>query len=109
MLYERTVSGTGRAYTKQEDAVIRTHAGKKPAREIAEALARAPYSVKKRAAKLGLSLRLRGNACPWTKVPDETVEHMRAMHDAGARPIDISRSMGVPYWNVCDAVYYKRA
>lgn len=76
--------------------------------EIGRLLNRTSDSVKHRAQRIGVSLRKYGEACPGAKYSNATVDRARDLHESGVMPKEISKQLGVPYWNVCDFVYYKR-
>lgn len=95
-------------WTNAEMRILKAQAGKKCSTEIAKELGRTRISVIHKARNLKISLLLKGELCSWAKYPDATVERAREMHDEGIKPKAISKELGVPYWNVCDFIYYKR-
>jgi hypothetical protein len=97
-----------RRWSSTEDATIKRLAEDLTSAELADLLGRTPDAIKHRAKRLRVSLRKYGQACSWAKYPNLMVEAAREMHDAGKGPRVISQELGVPYWAVCDWVYYKR-
>lgn len=97
-----------KAWTEEDDKVLKDNAATMTSYELAAILQRGQDSVKHRARKIGVSLRKYGQRCSWAKYSDDVVETARRMHRRGVGPRDISDTIGVPYWAVCDFVYFKR-
>lgn len=97
-----------RGWTDDEIATIRQMAGTATSIAIAAALGRTSAQVKHLARRYHISLRLHGERCPWAKYSNVLVEQARALHDGGMKPKQIAAQLDMPYWAVCDAVYYKR-
>lgn len=97
-----------RPWTDAEIAIIREMAGSVTSFQIAEQLGRTNTQVKYAAASRGISLKLYGERAPGAKYSNALVEQARDLHDAGVKPKRIAEMIGMPYWAVCDAVYYKR-
>lgn len=97
-----------RAWTETEDKTLKALAAELSSYQLAQRLGRSSDAVKKRAVRLGVSLRKHGERCAHAKYSNAVVEQARGLHEAGVMPREISRRLGVPYWNVCDFVYFKR-
>ena len=97
-----------KAWSVKDDCTLKDNAASMTSYQLARLLGRGVDSVKHRARRLGVSLRKHGEACSWSKYSNEVVEQARALHESGVKPKEISRRLGVPYWNVCDFVYFKR-
>ncbi len=97
-----------KAWTVEEDRVIKEQAETLTSYQLAERLGRSSDSIKHRARRLGVSLRKYGDKVAWAKYSNELVERARDLHEGGMMPLEISRRLGIPYWNVCDFVYFKR-
>ena len=97
-----------KAWTEADDKLLKKNAATMTSAELSKLLDRGPSAIKHRASKLGISLKKYGEKCSYAKYSDAVCEKARELHDGGMRPVDISRKLNVPYWNVCDFVYYRR-
>ncbi len=95
-------------WTKDEIEILKSHYKDKTSFEIGEILGRGSDSIKHKVRQLNLSLRKKGEKCSWSKYSDVIVERARYLHDRGMKPKQISKRLNIPYWNICDFVYYKR-
>ena len=96
------------AWTEEETRTLKANAAAMTADQLAELLGRTRDSIKGQARKLGVSLRKHGEACSWAKYSNAIVDKARDLHERGVPPRKISEQLSVPYWNVCDFVYFKR-
>jgi len=97
-----------RTWTDEEKTLLKRNAPNMTSSQLAKLLNRGIDSVKHKARQMGVSLRKYGEACSWAKYSNEVVEQARGLHESGVTPREISRKLGVPYWNICDFVYFKR-
>lgn len=97
-----------KAWTQDDDRTLKKSADAMTSHQLAGILGRSSASIKHRARKLRVSLRKHGEKCSWAKYSNEVVEQARDMHESGIKPREISEMLGVPYWNICDFVYFKR-
>jgi hypothetical protein len=97
-----------KAWSEAEDETVKQNAAEMTSCQLAELLGRSSDAVKHRARKLNISLRKHGDACSWAKYSNELVDEARDLHESGMGPKEISIRLKIPYWNVCDFVYYKR-
>lgn len=95
-----------RFWTYDERACLKRLAPTHKAEDIAKLLGRTPHAVREQATLMKVPLRQRGELRHGTKYPDALVERIRAMHEAGAKPAQISRQTGVPLSSVKSFVYY---
>ena len=99
---------SGKLWTEQEIETLKGLGKDKTSSEIGKILNRSHDSVKHKAKQLKISLRKKGEKCSWAKYSNSVVEQARFLHDEGYKPKQISKLLSVPYWNICDFVYYKR-
>ncbi|EBV5086636.1 AsnC family protein [Salmonella enterica subsp. enterica serovar Minnesota] len=89
-------------FTPEQDKFIRDNHQTMTVRKMAEVLSKHPYTVMKRARKMGITFAKFGDLHHKTKHPDSDVELIRELHDYGISFAEIARKFEL----YPGAVYY---
>lgn len=104
-----SVVNSRRAWSSKEIVILRKRVGSKTSAEIGREIGRTSDSVKHQVRKIGLSLKLRGDKCSWTKYSDHDCELARCLHSDGMPVKIISEKLEIPSHALHSILYFKRA